>query len=196
MMNKNWFLEMEKITIFMGAAILSLGISNLTGSSNISTALVTGISLAGLSLTLSDLINKHTEHKNNPILNKGAQIVGGILYYIAALSIIALPNSNFITSMSKDTLDSFSTSASVIALGLVFMMIGDNNRRAVVNEQKRKIDEIQRLRKQFEEHWEERMGTVNNLAEIIKEQEKAIKDLKRTVEESEKVKIESRTRDF
>ncbi|WP_033693160.1 hypothetical protein [Bacillus cereus] len=195
-MKKNWFLEMEKITIFMGAAILSLGISNLTGSSNISTALVTGISLAGLSLTLSDLLNKHTERKNNPVLHRGAQIVGGILYYIAALSIIALPNSNFITSMPKDTLDSFSTSASVIALGLVFMMIGDNNRRAVVNEQKQKIDEIQSLRKQFEDHFEARLETINELARIIKEQNKTIKDLEYTVEESKKEKIEVGNRDF
>ncbi|MGH0828482.1 MULTISPECIES: hypothetical protein [Bacillus] len=179
---------MEKITIFMGAAILSLGISNLAGNSEISTALVTGISLAGLSLTLSDIINTQVEHKNSPILNRGAQIVGGILYYIAALSIIALPNSNFITSMPKDTLDSLSTSASVIALGLVFMMIGDNNRRAVANEQKKKIDEIQNLRKQFEDHWDNRLETINDLAKIIKEQDKAIKDLKHTVEESKKEK--------
>ncbi|MED2032581.1 hypothetical protein P4V74_15095 [Bacillus thuringiensis] len=190
MMKKNWFLEMEKITIFMGAAILSLGISNLTGTSKISTALVTGISLAGLSLTLSDLINKQIEHKNNPVLNRGAQIIGGLLYYIAALSIIALPNSNFITSMQKETLDSFSTSASVIALGLVFMMIGDNNRRSVVNEQKRKINEIELLQEMAQDTWEERLEIINKLTDIIEEQEKTIKDLERTVKQSTKEKIE------
>lgn len=189
-MKKNWFLEMEKITIFMGAAILSLGISNLTGTSKISTALVTGISLAGLSLTLSDLINKQIEHKNNPVLNRGAQIIGGLLYYIAALSIIALPNSNFITSMQKETLDSFSTSASVIALGLVFMMIGDNNRRSVVNEQKRKINEIELLQEMAQDTWEERLEIINKLTDIIEEQEKTIKDLERTVKQSTKEKIE------
>lgn len=190
MMKKNWFLEMEKITIFMGAAILSLGISNLAGTSNISTALVTGISLAGLSLTLSDLINNQIERKNNPVLNRGAQIIGGLLYYIAALSIIALPNSNFITSMPKDTLDSFSTSASVIALGLVFMMIGDNNRRSVANAQKQKIDEIQNLHNRFEDYWEDRLQSIEELTKIIKEQDKTIKDLEHIVRESKQEKIE------
>lgn len=189
-MKKNWFLEMEKITIFMGAAILSLGISNLAGTSNISTALVTGISLAGLSLTLSDLINNQIERKNNPVLTRGAQIIGGLLYYIAALSIIALPNSNFITSMPKDTLDSFSTSASVIALGLVFMMIGDNNRRSVANAQKQKIDEIQNLHNRFEDYWEDRLQSIEELTKIIKEQDKTIKNLEHIVRESKQEKIE------
>lgn len=45
---------MEKITICIGIAIIYLGYNNLLGYTKIDPAVVTGISLSGLCLTLAD----------------------------------------------------------------------------------------------------------------------------------------------
>lgn len=58
-----------------------------------------------------------------------------MLYVLAALCIVGYPNATFIKSLDKDTLDWMSTSASVVALGFVFVAIGISNRTA--NERRR-----------------------------------------------------------
>ncbi|WP_255477961.1 hypothetical protein [Bacillus sp. AR8-1] len=183
-MKRNWFLQMEQITIFMGVSIVLLGTLNILGEANISAALVTGISLAGLCLTISDFLSKSIEDKNNPKSEKKALVICGLLYYTAAFCIIAFPNSKMITSLSKDTLDSLSTSASVIALGFVFMMIGNNNRRAVINEQKKRNARVEDMEKALDEN----LIVIDEIKKIIAEQEETIKNLENNIKEMERSK--------
>lgn len=190
MMKKNWFLQMEQITIFMGAAIVLLGFLNILGEANISGAFVTGISLAGLFLTLSDFLNKLIGNGNDPVLEKKVIKIGAILYYIAAFCIIAFPNSKLIVSLPKESLDSMSTSASVIALGVVFMMIGDNNRRAVASEQKKQNELLDYFENELRRSMDENSKKVDELKEALKEKDTTIKNLEQSIKESQGNKIE------
>ncbi|WP_434683204.1 hypothetical protein [Bacillus sp. PM5] len=189
-MKKNWFLQMEQITIFMGAAIVLLGFLNILGEANISGAFVTGISLAGLFLTLSDFLNKLIGNGNDPVLEKKVIKIGAILYYIAAFCIIAFPNSKLIVSLPKESLDSMSTSASVIALGVVFMMIGDNNRRAVASEQKKQNELLDYFENELRRSMDENSKKVDELKEVLKEKDTTIKNLEQSIKESQRNKIE------
>ncbi|PGY28498.1 hypothetical protein COE20_10975 [Bacillus cereus] len=189
-MKRNWFSQMEQLTIFMGVAIVLLGILNILGQANISGAFVTGISLAGLFLTLSDFLNKLIENGNDPVLEKKVLRIGGMLYYIAAFCIIAFPNSKLITSLPKDILDSMSTSASVIALGVVFIMIGDNNRRAVSNEQKKQTDLLINFEKELKSRMDVNSKIIDELKEALKEKDTTIKNLEQSINESQGNRVE------
>ncbi|PGQ45621.1 hypothetical protein COA16_31490, partial [Bacillus thuringiensis] len=62
------------------------------------------------------------------------------------MSILVYPNSKFITSLDKDTLDSLSTTASLLALGFVYVTIGFSNKKAIlIRERKRLEDEYKRF---------------------------------------------------
>lgn len=184
-MKKNWYLQMEQVTIYMGGAIVVLGLLNIVGQANISGAFVTGISLAGLCLTLSDLLNKTIKNENDPVSEKKVVKIGALLYYIAAICIIAFPNSKLIASLPKEILDSMSTSASVIALGFVFMMIGDNNRRAAANEQKKQTDLLTNFENELQRSKDENSKIIDELKETLKEKETTIKNLEQSLNESQ-----------
>lgn len=189
-MKRNWYLQMEQITIFMGAAIVVLGLLNIVGQAKISGAFVTGISLAGLCLTLSDLLNKTIENGNDPVSEKKVVKIGALLYYIAAFCIITFPNSELIASLPKEILDSMSTSASVIALGVVFMMIGDNNRRAVANEQKKQNDLLNNFENELQRSRDENSKIIDELKEALKEKDTTIKNLEQSINESQGNRVE------
>lgn len=185
-MKRNWLLRMEQVTIFMGVSIVLLGGFNIAGEVNISAALVTGISLAGLCLTLYDFLNKTLEDIDNPKLDKLVLGLGGLQYCMAAFFVIAFPNFKIITSLPKDTLDSFSTSASVMALGVVFIMIGDNNRRTLFIEQMKQNQQIKDVEKELGEAIDEKLEEIEEFKKIISEQEKTIKDLEHSIKETAK----------
>lgn len=127
----------------MGAAIIYLGCNNLFGYSKIDPALVTGISLSGLCLTIADFLSKEfKEAKNKKVVNF-LIFLDIFLYILAAMCILGYPNTGILTSLDKDTLDKVSTGASVIALGVVFMAIGLNNRRSVLEEEMKRAKEIE-----------------------------------------------------
>ncbi|PEW83742.1 hypothetical protein CN445_24200 [Bacillus cereus] len=142
-MTNNWFKDMEKITICIGFAIVYLGVNNMYGDSIISPALVTGISLSGLCLTIADLLSKQFKNSKNKILVEVLSFIDFLLYILAACFILGYPNSKFVKSFDKDTLDSMSTTASIIALGFVFIAIGIRNRKAVLEEDERRFKEIE-----------------------------------------------------
>ncbi|WMY18290.1 hypothetical protein P3F89_27225 (plasmid) [Bacillus tropicus] len=147
-MKNNWFKDMEKITICLGFAIIYLGVNNFLGNSVISPALVTGISLSGLFLTLADFLSKQfKDFENKRVLNV-LYFIDSALYVLAALCIVGYPNATFITSLDKETLDWMSTSASVVALGFVFVAIGINNRKMAIEEDAKQAKEIQKIAQQ------------------------------------------------
>ncbi|MDM5436151.1 hypothetical protein QUG28_26095 [Bacillus hominis] len=147
---KKWFNDMEKITIGMGVAIIMLGLYNMVGVSTIPAALVTGISISGFCLTLVDFLSKLNEDYNLKTIKFLAKKSGVYLYLFATVSIICFPYMNIITSLSKDTLDKMSTITSVIALGLVFVSIGYNNRREVIKDVIERNDRYENLLTKFE----------------------------------------------
>lgn len=144
-MANNWFKDMEKITICIGFAIIYLGINNFLGNSIISPALVTGISLSGLCLTLADFLSKQFKDLKNKRLLNVIYLIDSMLYVLAALCIVGYPNATFIKSLDKDTLDWMSTSASVVALGFVFVAIGISNRTAAKEEDAKLAEEIRKI---------------------------------------------------
>lgn len=144
-MANNWFKDMEKITICIGFAIIYLGVNNFLGNSIISPALVTGISLSGLCLTLADFLSKQFKDLKNKRLLNVVYLIDSMLYVLAALCIVGYPNATFIKSLDKDTLDWMSTSASVVALGFVFVAIGISNRTAAKEEDAKLAEEIRKI---------------------------------------------------
>lgn len=142
-MANNWFKDMEKITICLGLAIIYLGINNFWGTSIISPALVTGISLSGLFLTIADFISKQCKDVERKWVINVLYFLDSSLYFLAATCIVGFPNATFIKSMDKETLDWMSTSASVVALGFVFVAIGISNRNALLEEDAKQAKELQ-----------------------------------------------------
>lgn len=190
-MTNNWFKDMEKITICLGFAIVYLGVNNFYGDSIISPALVTGISLSGLCLTMADFLSKQFKGCKNKWGVHALSFIDFLLYCLAAICIIGYPNSTFIKSLDKDTLDWLSTSASVIALGFVFIAIGISNKDAVLEEEKKRFEdeekrfkeiegmfnESKKISEQFRELVENRNGVIEKKDKQIKELEKKVKEL-------------------
>ncbi|MBJ7997680.1 hypothetical protein JDS75_24795 [Bacillus cereus] len=138
--------NIERITMFIGLAIIYLGIIYIFNLSTIPSALVTGISISGFCITLSDFFNKLNEDKYNKFMSQ----VSEFLYFLAAISIITFPYMTVVISLPKDTLDKMSTITSVIALGLVFVSIGFNNKREVLKDAKERDTRYENLLTNFE----------------------------------------------
>ncbi|MED4447378.1 hypothetical protein [Bacillus thuringiensis] len=184
-MDRNLFWDMEKITICIGVTIICLGFWNITGYAIISPALVTGISASGLCITIADFISKKY---NNPG-NKWVTIIDNCLYFLAALCLLGYPNVKVISSLDKDILDSISTTASLVALGVVFVTIGFSNKVAILEREKKNLEEEQkRMQKIFEhnqklsqmedEQHEKIMKSLKNMSKDFKDLEKRVNELK------------------
>ncbi len=193
-MERDLFWDIEKITIYLGLAIVGLGLWNATGSANISSALVTGISASGLCLTLADFLSKRHNNSNNKFI----LFIDSLLYILATMSILVYPNSKFVTSLDKDTLDSISTTASLLALGFVYVTIGFSNKKAMVtrererleNEYKRLkhmqeiIENNQKISQKEDEQHEKIMRLLTDMSKDFKDLEKRFNELKRNAEKS------------
>ncbi|HFJ9453640.1 TPA: hypothetical protein ACGW67_004947 [Bacillus tropicus] len=138
--------NIERITMFIGLAIIYLGIIYIFNLSTIPSVLVTGISISGFCITLSDFFNKLIEDKYNKFMSQFSEF----LYFLAAISIITFPYMTVVISLPKDTLDKMSTITSVIALGLVFVSIGFNNKREVLKDAKERDTRYENLLTNFE----------------------------------------------
>lgn len=134
-MKSNWSTTMELVTMCMGVSIVALGVSYLLGSATLPPALVTGISIAGFSLTLSDFFLKLDINQSRFVNSESRKIKLVILmHFIAVYGIILFPNVGIVKDLGKENLEFISTVASVIALGFVISAIGYNNRKEVVND--------------------------------------------------------------
>ncbi|PEK68651.1 hypothetical protein [Bacillus pseudomycoides] len=185
-MRNNWFKDMEKITICIGAAIIYLGFNNLFGYTKIDPALVTGISLSGLCLTIADFLSKEfKESKNKKVVNF-LIFFDFLLYILAAMCILSYPNTGTLTSLDKDTLDKVSTGASVIALGVVFMAIGLNNRRSVLEEERRRLEEEQKRLERMQEILERTQKVSQKDVEQNERTMKLLTDMSVTIKDLEK----------
>ncbi|UNP84838.1 hypothetical protein [Bacillus mycoides] len=179
-MESNWVKTIELITMCMGGAIVVLGIGYFIGTATISPALVTGISIAGFCLTLSDSIIKMDIGHKKFIKSESTQILlVGIMHFIAVSGIILFPNSAFIKYIGKENLDFISTFASVTALGFVIWANGYNNRKEVINEvikQNQLLidnqDNIKELKRDFPKVKKELKQTKVQLLQSQKEVEK------------------------
>lgn len=134
-MKSNWLTTMELVTICMGVSIVALGVAYLSGGAILPPALVTGISIAGFCLTLSDYFIK-VDVKNNRFVNTESRKIKLVMsmHFAAVYGIIVFPNMKFIEDIGKGNLEFISTVASVIALGFVILVIGHNNRKEVMND--------------------------------------------------------------
>lgn len=190
---KNWYENMDKITIFIGFAIIYLGICNLIGVTVIPPALVTGISISGFCLTLSDSIERLKEDRNKKFLSFFANLLGNLLYFLAATSIVCFPYMLSITSLSEDTLEKMSTIASVIALGFVFVSIGYNNKREALKAAEKRNEKLDKLLADVRMYattsneMGERMDKLDELMDktvaIIKRKDEQINELTKLVKE-------------
>ena len=190
---KNWYENMDKITIFIGFAIIYLGICNLIGVTVIPPALVTGISISGFCLTLSDSIERLKEDRNKKFLSFFANLLGNLLYFLAAASIVCFPYMLSITSLSEDTLEKMSTIASVIALGFVFVSIGYNNKREALKAAEKRNEKLDKLLADVRMYattsneMGERMDKLDELMDktvaIIKRKDEQINELTKLVKE-------------
>lgn len=201
-MRNNWFKDMEKITICIGFAIVYLGVNNMYGDAVISPALVMGISLSGLCLTVADLLSKQFKNSKNKIFIEVLSFIDFLLYILAACSILGYPNSTFVKSLDENTLNSMSTTASVIALGFVFIAIGISNRKAVLEDEKKRTEELQSLLKSTQdmlnnakevsknrkELHEKSLEIQRQMAEFIVNKDKHIEILERKIKEIEEKK--------
>ncbi|MDT3494884.1 hypothetical protein NLU03_10615 [Bacillus toyonensis] len=178
------FWDTDKVTVCIGMSIIYLGLNTMFGNSEISPALVTGISLAGLFLTLADCFKNLSVNSNNQKRNRFLFYLDLFLYAFAAISIIAYPNFNFITSLDKQTLDRMSTTSSVIALGFVFITIGFSNIRSV-------FDEKRKYRKDLDEMFDllkERSDKYDEMSNLVIDRDNKIKELEKLIQEFEKTK--------
>ncbi|HDR7595197.1 TPA: hypothetical protein QCX59_004407 [Bacillus mycoides] len=156
-MESSWVKTMELITMCMGGAIVVLGAGYFSGSATIPPALVTGISIAGFCLTLSDSIIKMDIGHKKFIKSESTQIkLVVIMHFIAVSGIILFPNFSIIKYIGKDNLDFISTFASVTALGFVIWANGYNNRKEVINDVAKQSqslkdnqDNIEELKREF-----------------------------------------------
>ncbi|HDR4481006.1 TPA: hypothetical protein QCQ09_002594 [Bacillus cereus] len=179
-MKSNWSTTMELVTMCMGISIVSLGVSYLLGGATLPPALITGISIAGFCLTLSDYfikINvKHSRFVNTESRKRKLVI---LIHLIAILGLIVFPNIRYIEDIEKENLEYISTVASVIALGFVILSIGYNNRKEVIsdiNEQicllKTNYENIDELKKQVPKLQKELKISHEELLQSQKEVEK------------------------
>ncbi|HHT7174513.1 TPA: hypothetical protein ACTZ3H_005340 [Bacillus cereus] len=187
----NWFKDMEKVTICIGFAIVYLGMNNAIDNP-ISPALVTGISVSGLCLTLADFLSKQFKDCKNKLGLNILYFFDFLLYGLAALWIVGYPNATFIKSLNKETLDWLSTTASVIALGFVFIAIGISNKDAVLEEEKKRFEKEEKRFKEIEGMFNESKKIseqfrelVENRNEVIEKKDKQIKELEKKVKELE-----------
>ncbi|MEK5197315.1 hypothetical protein MHI49_28280 [Bacillus sp. FSL M7-0884] len=188
-MENNWFKDMEKITICIGLAIVYLGIKNIDRGSIISPALVTGISLSGLCLTIADFISKQFKaSQDKKALDWFIYSFDFSLYFLAAVCILVYPNSAFVRSLDKDTLDWMSTTASVIALGVVFIAIGMNNRKAVLEEEKQRFKEIKEMLNESKNISGEFKELSEEMYEILKKKDEQIEELEKKINQLEENK--------
>ncbi|QWH26511.1 hypothetical protein EXW51_00035 (plasmid) [Bacillus mycoides] len=167
-MKSNWITTMDLITMCMGGAIIVLGTSFLCGGATLPPVLVTGISLAGFCLTLSDYVLK-MDVKNQKIINTESKrrLFVLIMHSIAVYGIIVFPNLVIFDKIDKERLEFIGTVMSVIALGFVILTIGLSNRKEVIND----------ITEQFQ---------------FLKSNQEAIDKLKKRVPELEKELKESR----
>lgn len=190
-MERNIFWDMEKITIYLGIAIVGLGFWNATGYAKISPALVAGISISGLCLTIADFLSKRYNNSDNRWLI----FIDNLLYILATMFLLAYPNAKFIIELDKDTLDSISTTASLVALGVVIVTIGLSNKMAILAREKSRLEEEQkRMQKVFEhnqklskmedEQHEKIMRLLTDMSKDFKDLEKRFNELKRNAEKS------------
>ncbi|MBL3848214.1 hypothetical protein V4483_25345 [Bacillus paranthracis] len=185
-MNSNWIKTMEIITVSMGVAIIVLGILYFCGGASIPPALVTGISIAGFCLTISDLIIKSEIGDNKFLKSESTQIkVVSFVNALAIFGVILFPNLTIIVDMDRETLDFISTSASVVALGFVIYAIGNNNRKEVkedIIKIKGDVDEflkrLPKLEKELEEAQEEALKNKNEVEELKIRLKEAQEELK------------------
>lgn len=166
-MKSHWLTTMELVTICMGVSIVALGIAYLLGGAILPPALVTGISIAGFCLTLSDYFIK-IDIKNNRFVNTESRKTKLVMYmhFAAIYGVIVFPNMKFIEDIGKGNLEFISTVASVIALGFVIVVIGHNNRKEVINN----------VTEQFQ--W------LKDNQESLKELKKQVPSLKKELEET------------
>ncbi|MEB9828833.1 hypothetical protein CN936_25460 [Bacillus cereus] len=185
-MNSNWIKTMELITVSMGIAIIVLGISYFCGGASIPPALVTGISIAGLCLTLSDSVIKMETGDNKFIKSESTQIkVVSIVNALAIFGVIWFPNLTIIENMGRERLDFISTFASVVALGSVILAIGNNNRKEVMEDIikiKGDVDEflkrLPKLEKELKEAQEEALQNKNEVEKLKMRLKEAQEELK------------------
>jgi hypothetical protein len=186
-MNSNWIKTMEIITVSMGIAIIVLGILFFLGGASIPPALVTGISIAGFCLTISDFIIKLEIADNKFIKSESTQIrVVSIVNALAIFGVILFPNLTIIVDMDRKTLDFISTFASVVALGSVIYAIGNNNRKEVkedIIKMKGDVDEylkrLPKLEKELKQAQEEALQNKNEVEKLKIRLKEAQEELKR-----------------
>ncbi|MGH0432085.1 hypothetical protein ACQVPL_23050 [Bacillus hominis] len=165
---------MELITMCMGGAIVVLGAGYFSGGVTIPPALVTGISISGFCLTLSDFIIKMDIGHKNFIKSESTQIkLVVIMHVLAVCGIIVFPNIVFIEYVSKENLDFISTFASVVALGSVILAIGYNNRKEVVEDitklrgdADKFLKRLPELEKELQESRNEALQNKNDVEEL------------------------------
>lgn len=194
-MKSSWINDMERITICIGLSIFFLGVFHITGIATIPPALVTGISISGFCLTLADFMSKLSADEGFSEKEKrSTDKIVFYLYTISAMGIVFFPNLELIKSLNKDVLDSMSTTASVIALGFVFIAIGENNRRAALKDQKELLqmnqNSVEITEKMLPELKLELQREKKEIAETLKEN----KELKKLLEECQK-KLEQLEKD-
>ncbi|MDG1570480.1 hypothetical protein [Bacillus cereus] len=189
----SWFENMDKITIFMGLAIIYLGLCDLLGVSTIPPALVTGISISGFCLTFTDFMEKIVKERDNKFLNLFTSMLSSLLYFFAAASIVCFPYLKDVTSLSDNTLEKMSTIASVIALGFVFVSIGYNNKREALKDAEKRTNELKGISQEVQEtlaasndlfdRIDSVSDTTKNALQVIEKKDKKIKELKQLVNE-------------
>ncbi|MDR4987055.1 hypothetical protein CN491_24200 [Bacillus cereus] len=175
-MKSNWAATMELVTMCMGISIISLGVSYLFGGATLPPALVTGISIAGFCLTLSDYFIKiNVEHSKFVNTESRKRKIVILMHLIAVYGLIVFPNFKYIEDIGKENLEYISTVASVIALGFVILAIGYNNRKEVVND----ITKQFQLLKVNQENIDELKKRIPKLEEELqKSQEQALQNKK------------------
>lgn len=196
-MKSNWATTMELVTMCIGISIVLLGASYLIGGATLPPALVTGISIAGFCLTLSDYFLKiNVEHNRfvNTESRKRKFVI--LMYLIAVFGLIVFPNLMPIKAIGKENLEFISTVASVIALGFVIIAIGYNNKKEVIsdiNEQirllnanqenidelKKQIPELKKELKVTQEQLLQRQEEVKQLQSLLNQSQEELKRLKR-----------------
>ncbi|MGN4675228.1 hypothetical protein [Bacillus cereus group sp. MYBK225-1] len=182
-MKANWITTMELVTMCMGISIISLGASYLFGGAILPPALVTGISIAGFCLTLSDYFIKINVERNkfvNTESRKRKIVI--FMHLIAVYGLIAFPNIRYIEDIGKENLEYISTFASVVALGFVILAIGYNNRNEVANDITKQIQVL----KDTQENIDELKKQISRLEEELQESQK--QDLQNK-EELEKLQL-------
>ncbi|MFA2694861.1 coiled-coil domain-containing protein [Bacillus mycoides] len=185
-MKSNWLTTMELVTMCMGISIISLGASYLFGGAILPPALVTGISIAGFCLTLSDYFIKiNVEHNKFVNTESRKRKIVILMHLIAVYGLIAFPNIRYIEDIGKENLEYISTFASVIAL---ILAIGYNNRNEVVND----ITKQLQLLKANQENIDELKKRVPKLEEELQESHKQALQNKKEVEQLQLLLEEAR----